>query len=500
MLLDLSINLLELKDLFAYAAEILILFTAMVVLIQCTLLSTGVRYPLVMEYAGRLCGYGLLLAFYLLWEQWISFGLDATLFSLQASLVQTEEILLWKLVITVLAGVILLVSEAYFRETRMGYFEYHLLYLVSFLGCLVTLSTNDFMTLYISLEIQALAFYVMSTLRKTSATSEAGLKYFIIGSFSSALLLFGISLVVLLTGQQNFQGVAYFLYFPSVGSSHGFLVFGAILILVALLIKLSVAPFHEWVADVYEGLMTPTALFFATVPKVSNFFLLVRLVQEVFGAFFNEVQWVLALAAFLSLVLGSLQALRQQSIRRFLAFSSVNHFGFILLGLVVGTAGGVSASTTYLSFYLILTFGMWTSLLLLTYSQGNQVHQLTRILELAGLAHGKPALALGIMVMLLSMGAVPPLAGFNAKISVFYSLLTSVYAYSPVLLITALASSVLSVYYYIRVIKILTFLSPVRGSTLTKAWSTEGSMSGAVASYVVAAVVVFNVFAFLLFL
>jgi NADH-quinone oxidoreductase subunit N len=379
------------------------------------------------------------------------------------------------------------------------------------LGCLITLSANDFLSLYISLEIQALAFYIMATIKKSASSSEAGLKYFIIGSFSSALLLFGISLVVLLTGHFVFENVALFLFFQNENVDTT-VTFGAVLIILALLIKLALAPFHEWVADVYEGVLTPTALFFATIPKISNFFILTRLVCSVFRNLFEVIQPLLILVCILSLILGALNSLKQQNIKRFLAFSSTNHFGFILMGLILGNQIGISASFFYLSFYIILTFAMWTSLILLTYVKttlsGQTLYQLTRILELGALTKSNPGIAFSMFLALLSMGAIPPLAGFNSKVSVFYALIatnSTSSAYTCIalnlVLIVAFFSSLLSVFYYLRIIKILTFVSlaqPV--SEIPVAFALKRTLSTTVGFFVLATVTIFNLFSFLLFL
>jgi NADH-quinone oxidoreductase subunit N len=500
MFFHLNFYLPTLKDLFPYAGESLLALGILLFLLHFTFLGSApkLKYPLLIEYSSRASCYLLVLV------SLLNFGaIQSFLTSFNGALVLNFEILVLKNIIIFLALLILLVSEKFFKETKLGYFEYNILFLSSLFGCLITLSSNDFLSLYISLEIQALAFYIMATVKKSAVSSEAGLKYFIIGSFSSALLLFGISLIILLTGHYNFENIALFLYFDPF--LHWAVSVGAILIILALCIKLALAPFHEWVADVYEGIPTPTALFFATVPKISNFFILTRLVHGVFANLFDVLQPILISICILSLIFGCLNAFKQQNIKRFLAFSSVNHFGFIFMGLILGTQSGIASSFFYLSFYIILTFGMWTALIVLTYVKSTlgviKVYQLTRITELGALIKTNPGLAFSIFLTFLSMGAIPPLAGFNAKVSVFYSLIYEIYSNNSfglnLVLIFAFFSSLLSVFYYLRIIKILSFVS---SSSLNDTFVHTVDSKNQIALYVLSFIALFNISSFILFL
>lgn len=520
MLFDLNLSIISLRDVLSYADVVILLTGIMLMLLHFVFLTSRVKYPILMEYSSRASVYLLILVqtFNIYTYTFFNDTINYKLF--HGSLILNKEILLLKIVIIFLAILILLVSETFFKDTKMGYFEYNILFLASVLGCLITLSANDLMTFYISLEIQALAFYIMATMKKSAISSEAGLKYFIVGSFSSAILLFGISLIILLTGHQNFDNINLFLQFQSSLQIQNFgVLIGSFFIITALLIKLAVAPFHEWVADVYEGIMTPTALFFATIPKISNFFILVRLVQNVFVSLSDALQPFLILICLLSLIFGSLNAYKQQNIKRFLAFSSVNHFGFILIGLAIGTKAGIAASFFYLAFYIVLTFGMWSSLILLTYvkvtlnktlesSRNNEnikTYQLSRITELGGLANSNPGIAFSIFLMLISMGGIPPLAGFNAKVSIFYALIEKAFTDSfggflPFVLIVAMLSSILSVFYYIRIIKILTFISKTQQIKNPIIFKFDTTLSGVSGAYILAFITSFNIFSFLLFL
>jgi NADH-quinone oxidoreductase subunit N len=515
MFFDLTFNVINIRDVSAYAAELTLLLGILFLLVHFTFVSTTLKYSTLIEYSSKVSAYLLLLVqffnfynLYLFTSHTPCYATEGLYEYFYFSLVLNKEIIIFKILLIFLAILILLVSVRFFKNTKLGYFEYNILFLSSILGCLFTLSANDLMIFYISLEIQALAFYIMATMKKSAISSEAGLKYFVIGSFSSALLLFGISLIVLLTGHHNFNNIQCFFEFESSFGLLGYLLpLGPLLIIIALLIKLAVAPFHEWVADVYEGVPTPTALFFATIPKISNFFILVRLTQAVFSKFAEIIQPFLILVCLLSLILGSLNAFKQQNMKRFLAFSSVNHFGFILLGLVVGTKAGISASFFYLAFYIILTFGMWTSLILLTYIKSNHIYQLTRITELGGLMNSNPGIAFSILLMLVSMGGIPPLAGFNAKISVLFVLIDKAFTEPlggllPFLVVVAVLSSILSVFYYIRIIKILTFVSKVQTLPQPLNWTPAifRFENNSLGLYILAFITSFNIFSFLLFI
>ena len=441
-----------------YAGELTLIVGILILLTHFTFLSTGsIKYYPLITYSTRTSIYLLALVESLYILAYHNFEEPVLL----VGLILTKEILMFKIVLVAVGAAILMVSEDYMKITKMGYWEYQVLFLTALLGSLISLSANDLMILYISLEVQALAFYIMATIKKSPASSEAGLKYFIVGSFSSAILLFGISLVVLMTGHHAYDSIEYAMYFEY----ESIAALGAFLIVTAILIKLAVAPYHEWVADIYEGVMTPTALLFATIPKICNFFILVRLVHDVFGNCSTILQPYLALVAILSLIWGSLNAYRQNNIKRFLAFSSVNHFGFMLMGPVIGTSAAISASFVYLSFYISLTLSIWTCLLLCSTTQGGRVYHLTKLGELGTVGINNPGLAFCIFITLLSMGGIPPLAGFHAKVSIFFGLVATSSPLGWLLTFIGLGSSLVSVYYYLRLVKILTYLGRVNRST-----------------------------------
>lgn len=473
-----GIDHIHLSDLFPYTGEGVIFIGIYTMLISSTFLSTTKYYPVLIDYSTKFSMYILFLASFFVYYNY-SIALTETSAFFFHTLISNQNILGFKLILIGMSILILSLSNKYFKESQLGYFEYNVLFLSSLFGSLILLSANDLIVVYIALEIQALSFYIMAALKKSAQTSEAALKYFIIGSLSSAILLFGISLIFILTGHHNLTSIQNFLYFAPLVEIDPFffnyiyfpaLFFGVIFILSALFIKLAIAPFHGWVADIYEGVLIPTALLFSTVPKVPLFFTVVRFVNETFLDLFEYVQPFLMICCVFSLISGSLLAFKQQNIRRFLAYSSVNHFGFILIGLTVGSSNGIAASFMYLFFYMILTFGAWTALIFLSYVEHVQnkpkIFRMTRIAELGGLVQNQPGYAFFLVLLFLSMGGIPPLAGFNAKVCVIYALLTKSSSFCSVfenpqafgfnlILIVVFLSSVLSVFYYLRLNKII---------------------------------------------
>ena len=515
-----------LNDIYACAGDFILLLA----IVLMTLFSTPrshqsnlfSKYNIMVKYSSNLSIFWLaLVQLVFIYKYYVlsNFNILINEYAFANSILINSNILKLKIFLVFLAMIIIQISKTYFNITKMGYFEYNVLLLSGLLGSLITLSANDLLILYISLEVQALSFYIMATLKKSVQSTEAGLKYFIIGSFSSAILLFGISLVILFTGQHNFnkiKEVLLFINFDTISNTFFFtflktyLIVGVLLIIIALLIKLAVAPFHEWIADIYEGIMTPTALLFATIPKISIFFILARLTETIFLDLFNIIQPILGICCVSSLILGSFNAFQQKNIKRFLAFSSVNHFGFILIGLVLGTELSIKASFLYLSFYILLTFSFWAHLILISYIkfQGSniQVYHLTKIFEIGNLITYNPALTFSMILLLLSMGGIPPLACFAAKASIFFVLLDQCQSFVTsfnnvssfalnLVLIAGFFSSIISVLYYIRIIKILFSLNPKYNIPFI-----FNINKNIINIFILAIICFFNIFAFLFFI
>ena len=326
--------------------------------------------------------------------------------------------------------------------------EYSVLVIFAALGMSIMVSANDLVTLYLGLELNSLAAYVLAAfLRDNIRSAEAGLKYFVLGALASGILLFGMSLIYGFTGTTNFAGIAA----GMAGDLSTGQLFGLTFVLAGLAFKISAAPFHMWTPDVYEGAPTPTTMFFASAPKVAAIALLARLTLEGFGSQVSAWQQIVIFAALLSIVIGALGAIGQQNIKRLLAYSSINNVGFILIGLAAGTAAGASAMLVYLAIYTVMTIGSFVAVILMRDAEGRQ---LENIGDLAGLSTTRPALAWCLLILMFSLAGIPPLFGFWGKFVVFQA---AVEADLLALAAIGIAASVIGAFYYIKVVKIMFF-------------------------------------------
>lgn len=379
------------------------------------------------------------------------------------SLVFVDDFLIFiKLIILAAVFCCVLVSFNFIKKEKFNSFEFNLLILFSLLGLLCFISSCDLVSMFLALEVQSLAFYILATLKKDSAFStEAGLKYFILGALSSGFLLFGISLIYGVTGTTNFECLAklvinfdYNLIFLNTSSfSFEFterLTLGLIFLITGFLFKMAAAPFHLWIADVYEGAPTNVALMFAVLPKIGIVFVLARLFYFVFYDMIFLWQSIIILIALISIGVGSLSSLRQLRIKRFLAFSSVTHVGFLLIAFATGTFEGLVGLFFYLIFYVLMALNIWSIVLLLEFKK----KRIKYIVDLQNLARVNPVISVTFLVNLFSMAGIPPLAGFYAKSYVFLSALESSLYF---LVIFAILFSVLSAFYYLRFIKVIYF-------------------------------------------
>ena len=352
----------------------------------------------------------------------------------------------------------LLISKKYLCEEKIYSFEYILFLLFSTLSMLLMISSYDFLSLFLSIEFQTLCFYVLAASKRTSEFStEAGMKYFLLGAFSSGILLFGCSLVYGFTGMTNFgdlrlllTGVDTEVSLPMSG-----LVLGILFLGVGFLFKVSAAPFHMWAPDVYEGAPTSTTAFFALVPKIALFAVFVRIF---FGAFYDLLaswQSILLICSGLSMIVGSFAALSQQRIKRLLAYSSIGHVGYMLLGFSCASLEGIEAVCIYLVIYVIMTLNVFGIVLALNSKQS----RLRYLSDFGMLSASHPVLAFTFACTLFSMAGIPPLAGFCSKFYIFFAALSSgLYA----LALLGVLTSVVSCFYYIRLIKIMYFERPSR--------------------------------------
>jgi NADH-quinone oxidoreductase subunit N len=356
-----------------------------------------------------------------------------------------------KLLIFASAGATLLVSPQFLGRYRAMRAEYPVLVLFAALGMSIMVSSANLMTLYIGLELNSLAAYVLAAFRRNDDRSaEAGLKYFVLGALASGILLFGMSLVYGFTGTTSFAGIGAALHG---GVSTGAL-FGIVFVLAGLAFKISAAPFHMWTPDVYEGAPTPVTLFFGSAPKVAAMALTMRVLLEAFGSQVAAWQQIVIVLALMSIVIGALGAIGQQSIKRLLAYSSINNVGFILIGLAAATEAGATATLVYLAIYVPMTIGGFVAVLMLKDSEGNPVDSLA---DLAGLSRERKVLALSLAMIMFSLAGIPPLFGFWGKFVVFQA---AVQADLIALAAVGIAASVIGAFYYIKIVKIMYFDEP----------------------------------------
>ena len=379
-------------------------------------------------------------------------------FVFSQSLVVDEFTFFFKTLLLMSSFGALFISKKYLCEEKIYSFEYILFLLFSTLSMLLMISSYDFLSLFLSIEFQTLCFYVLAASKRTSEFStEAGMKYFLLGAFSSGILLFGCSLVYGFTGMTNFgdlrlllTGVETEVSLPMSG-----LVLGILFLGVGFLFKVSAAPFHMWAPDVYEGAPTSTTAFFALVPKIALFAVFVRIF---FGAFYDLLaswQYILLLCSGLSMIVGSFAALSQQRIKRLLAYSSIGHVGYMLLGFSCASLEGIEAVCIYLVIYVIMTLNVFGIVLAMNSKQS----RLRYLSDFGMLSASHPVLAFTFACTLFSMAGIPPLAGFCSKFYIFFAALSSgLYA----LALLGVLTSVVSCFYYIRLIKIMYFERPSR--------------------------------------
>ncbi len=344
----------------------------------------------------------------------------------------------------------LLLSFSYLRQMNALRFEYAILVLLATAGMMMMISASDLISLYIGLELQSLALYVLASIRRDSLrSSEAGLKYFVLGALSSGMLLYGASLIYGFSGSTNFQVIANVATTTDGGQNIG-LLFGLVFMLVGLAFKVSAVPFHMWTPDVYEGAPTPVTAFFAAAPKMAAMALLVRVLGSAFPEISSQWQQIIIFMAIASMLLGSFAAIGQTNIKRLMAYSSISHIGFALVGLAANSEEGVSGVLIYLAIYLVMTLGTFACIL----AMRRKDEMLEDISELSGLAQTNLPLAFVMAMLMFSLAGIPPLAGFFAK---FYVFAAAVKAGLYPLAIIGVLASVVGAYYYLRIVKIMFF-------------------------------------------
>ncbi len=356
-----------------------------------------------------------------------------------------------KIVIYAAAAVSMVAAMGWFGRDRDYRAEYPVLILFSAVGMGMMVSATDLITLYVGLELQSLAAYVLASFQRSDARSaEAGLKYFVLGALASGILLYGISLLYGFSGTTQFGGIAHAL---GDGVSTGEL-FGIVFVLAGLAFKISAVPFHMWTPDVYEGAPTPVTAFFASAPKVAAMALLVRVSVDAMGPATDAWRQIVIFAALASTVLGGVAAIGQKNIKRLLAYSSINNVGFALVGLAAGTAAGVASVLFYMSVYVVMTLGAFLVVLRMRDADDQPVET---IASLSGLSRTRPMLALAMAMFMFSLAGIPPLFGFVPKFMVFTA---AVEADLTWLAAIAIATSVIGAYYYIMIVKLMYFDEP----------------------------------------
>jgi len=351
------------------------------------------------------------------------------------------------------SAVTVVLAWRYSRLEGFERFELPVLILLATLGMLVMISANDLISVYLGLELQSLAAYVVAAFHRDNLRStEAGLKYFVLGALSSGMLLYGASLIYGFTGQTSFEAIAAALAVEG-GRSTG-LVIGLVFLLAGLAFKISAVPFHMWTPDVYEGAPTPVTAFFASAPKVAAVALMVRVVIDAFAPIAPDWQQVVAFIAIASMLLGSFAAIGQRNIKRLMAYSSIGHMGFALVGLAAGTEFGVQGVILYLVIYMTMTLGAFACILAMR-RDGQAVEDVE---ALAGLARTQPGTAFLFGVILFSLAGIPPLAGFFAK---YYVFLAAIQAELYMLAVIGMIATVIGAYYYLRIVKLMYFDEPL---------------------------------------
>ena len=353
-----------------------------------------------------------------------------------------------KVVVLWSSAMILIISRDYLTKNNLMKFEYPILIGLAVVGMMMMVSAGDLMSLYMGIELQSLALYVIAAFNRDSIRStEAGLKYFVLGALSSGLLLYGASLIYGFSGTTSFDGIALALNQGEI--SLGLLI-GLVFLATGLAFKVSAAPFHMWTPDVYEGAPTPVTAFFATAPKVAAMILFTRVAYGAFGEIKSDWQQIVSFLAVASMFLGSIAAIGQKDIKRMMAYSSIGHMGFALVGLASGTEIGVQALLIYMSIYVIMNIGTFAFIL----SMEKDGHPVTDISALNMYSRVDPLRALALMILMFSLAGIPPMVGFFGK---FYVLKAAVDANMAWLAIAGVIASVIGAFYYLRIVYLMYF-------------------------------------------
>ena len=352
----------------------------------------------------------------------------------------------FKILILISSLFVLNSSKKFIIDNKLAKFEYPIIVLLSILGMFFMVSSNDIILFYLGLELQSLSLYILAAIdRNNLRSSESGIKYFVLSALSSGLLLYGCSLLYGFTGSTNFELIAAQLNKENIGA-----VFAMVFILVGLAFKVSAVPFHMWTPDVYEGAPTSITSYFAVVPKVAGLAVLIKFMAVPFSNILTEWQAIIIFISIASMILGAVSAIGQKNIKRLLAYSSIGHIGYALAGVATGVISGYKSSIVYISIYVVMNIGAFSCLYLLK-KDGEYKENIS---DLSGLSKKQPILAISFLIILFSLAGIPPLGGFFAKFYVFTAVIEQkMYA----LAITGLLTTVISAFYYLKIIKTIYF-------------------------------------------
>lgn len=446
-----------LHDIYPVLTEIFIIFNVCILLIYGVLFSTFSKFgfPLITNNLGLLTVQIITFGFILIFNQSIVISTSWNEFLIHDLFTYNA-----KLFILIISLGWFFMTFKYLKNEKINSFEYWILILLAIVAILLILQAYDLLMIYLTIEFQSLIFYILASFKRTSEFStEAGLKYFVLGAFSSALLLFGSSLIYGLTGLTNLNDLSKFFTGITLADINIFLgiLTGLILIIISFLFKLSAAPFHMWAPDVYEGSPTSITAFFSIMPKLAILSLLFRVLMFSFYDFIAFWQNIILICTILSILIGTLNAFSQVKWKRFFAYSSINHVGFFLLALLTGSLEGISNSILYVIIYAITMLGIFSFILNFRFYNYPSHYQTRYLQNLLILAKVNPTLALSMSLILFSMAGIPPLAGFFAKAFV---LLSALQVNALGVAIFSVLMSCIACFYYIKLIKNMYFENP----------------------------------------
>jgi len=381
------------------------------------------------------------------------------------SFVSNHFSLFAKLLILISSFFILIISKQYIVDIKNNKFEYPIIVLLSILGMFFMVSSNDLILFYLGLELQSLSLYILASIdRDNLKSSEAGIKFFVLSALSSGLLLYGCSLLYGFTGSTNFEVIAS----NTVDSTIG-IIFAMVFILVGLAFKVSAVPFHMWTPDVYEGSPTSVTSFFSVVPKVAGIVIFIRFMYLPFQEILDQWKYILVFISIASMILGAVAAIGQNNIKRLIAYSSIGHIGYAIAGMTPGTENGFKSTLIYISIYAVMNIGAFACIFLMK-RNGKYIED---IQELSGASKNHPLMSLSLLIILSSLAGIPPMAGFFAK---FYVFMAVVESGMFTLAVIGLVTTVVSAFYYIRIIKVMYFDDPKKPFEQLKDFGIYGSL------------------------